>query len=120
MEPLVYSYALFVDNEFACVFYFPATGDDYTDRTTAALQSNPTITLDADSDIPNTYKYSVHVEGEYVGPLYLLKEIERYPVERTNAALQSNPKVVWIDTDTLVASESKWKLEGTKAVPDGE
>lgn len=120
MSNKVNSYALFVDGDFASMFYYPADSDRNAERITAALQSDPTIVVDSESDIEGTYRYSVSVEEEYVGKLYLVSDSDKYPVAATNAALQSNPKVVFIDSESTVSSNTKWRLENGEAVLDQE
>jgi hypothetical protein len=107
------AYAIFVDDNFVSTVFFPEDGDAYTEKVTAALKSNPTLILDEESDIPNTYRYSVYVGEEYVDKFYQVKFIEGYPrLETLNASLQSNPRIVWIETDYDTHPGMKWNFEG--------
>lgn len=107
------AYAIFVNNEFVSTVFFPEGGDQYTEKMTAALKSNPSITLDEETDIPNTYRYSVYVGSEYVDKFYQVKFIEGYTrLETLNSSLQSNPRIVWIETDYDTHPGMKWNFEG--------
>jgi hypothetical protein len=106
---LIYGYAIFVEEEFAGIFYYIASGSQHNMIMTKALQSNPKIVLDDDEDIPfHLYRYSVFVEDEYVEKIYLVKHIDGHDVAKINAALQSDPTLVWIESDTLPKSNTKW------------
>lgn len=111
-ENSVYGYAVFVDNNFEGIFYYPTSDSAHSIMITAALQSNPTITLDDESETPNAYRYSVFVEDDYVGKIYLRKEIDGYDVAKINNALQNNPTLVWINSNTLPRPETKWSYDG--------
>lgn len=117
MESIIRSYALFVGDEFACIFYYPEEATTHSLRLSAALKSDPKIVLDRETDIPIAHRYSVFVGDEFAEKLYLIKTSDRYPVEMVHAALQSNPKVVWIDSEEPVPADSMWVLEENRAVP---
>lgn len=102
------AYGLLVDENHVATMFFPASGDETAVMLTAALQSDPSIVLDQDSDIPNTYRYSVFVGDEYAGKLY--QKIDTRLAE-INAGLQNSPKVVWIQTDYPVVSSMTWRYE---------
>lgn len=107
------AYAIFVNDEFVSTVFFPEGGDEYTERMTAALKSNPTIVLDEESDIPNTYRYSIYVDEEYVDKFYQVMFIEGFALlETINSSLQSNPRIVWIETDYDTHPGMKWNFEG--------
>lgn len=110
----VESYALFVDNVFKAMYYFPSVGSDANKAMTAALQSNPTITFDGD-DGAVTNIYSVSVEEDYVGKIYVSTpsdvKFKDYFIDR-NYALQNNPTVVWIDSETLIPIDAKYSYDG--------
>lgn len=103
---LLSAYAIFVEDEHAATFFIPSERDAWSVKITAALSSNPTIVLDPESDIPDTYRYSVYVENEYVDKLYQKIEPEFfYPI---NSALQSNPRIVLIETGEGINPKMSW------------
>jgi hypothetical protein len=104
----VKAYALFVDQEFKCLMYYPSEGSDDFIRITAGLKSNPRIILNEANQISNINDYYIFVEDDYVGNLFLLKENIQYDMNNLHNALQNNPTVVWIDSDTLPKPNSKW------------
>lgn len=110
----VESYALFVDNIFEAMYYYPSDGGPINQAITAALQSNPKITFDG-SDGTTTNIYSVFVGEDYVGKLFVSPPSDPkfgdYFVKR-NFALQNNPTVVWIDSETLIPIEAKYSYDG--------
>lgn len=100
------AYAIFVENEHSATFFVPADRDNWSVMMTAALSSNPTVTLDTETDIPNTYRYSIYVDGEYVDKLYQKTEPAFfYPI---NNALQNNPKIVLIETGKHISPKMSW------------
>jgi hypothetical protein len=100
------AYGIFVEDVHAATFFVPTERDEWSVKITAALCSNPKIILDTESDIPNSYRYSVYVEDEYVDKLYQKTEPSFfYPI---NAALQSNPKIVLIESGSEVNSGMSW------------
>jgi hypothetical protein len=100
------AYAIFVEDEYAATFFVPADRDNWSLMMTAALSSNPTVVLDTETDIPNTFRYSIYVEGEYVDKLYQKTEPAFfYPI---NSALQSNPRIVLIETGESVKPGVSW------------
>jgi len=46
------TYAFIVDNEFACLFRFPSTGNPKIEMLTAALSSNPIVYDVTGSNVP--------------------------------------------------------------------
>lgn len=113
------SYALFVNNTFKAMYYYPSGGGLANQAMTAALQSNPTITFDGD-DGAVTNIYSVFVEEDYVGKLFISPpsdtNFKDYFVDR-NYALQNNPTVVWIDSETLIPIDTKYSYDGNTLTP---
>lgn len=103
------AYAIFVDDEYAATTFVPYERDEWSVKMTAALKSNPTIVLDPETDLSGTYRYSIFVDGEYVDKLY--QNIEPSFFHPINAALQSNPRVVWIETDYDVQPGMSWTYE---------
>lgn len=103
---LLNAYAIFVEDQHVSTFFVPSEKDEWSIRMTAALKSNPTITLDTDNDLDGTYRYSVYVEDEYVDKLY--QNIEPDFFHPINAALQSNPRIVWIETEYPVTPHMSW------------
>ena len=105
----VESYALFVNNTFKAMYYYPSDGSSSNQAMTAALQSNPKITFDGD-DGAQTNIYSVFVEEDYVGKLFISppsdKRFKDYFVDR-NYAFQNNPTVVWIESEILIPIDNK-------------
>jgi hypothetical protein len=111
------AYAIFVNDEFVSTVFFPEDGDEYTKKVTAALKSNPAVVLDEESDIPNTYRYSLYVDEEYVDKFYQRKFIEGYTrLEILNSSLQSNPRIVWIEADYDTHPGMNWNFEGDEFV----
>lgn len=107
MDIKLNAYAIFVEEEYATQVFIPYEKDEWSVRITAALKSDPKITLDEETDIPGTYRYSVYVDEEYIDKLYQNIEPEFfYPI---NEALQNNPKIVWIETDYEVFPEMSWQ-----------
>lgn len=107
MIPKLNAYGIFVNNEYATSFVFPSEINEWAIKITAALKSNPKITLDEITEIANTNTYSVFVDGEYVDKFY--QEVEPayfYPI---NTALQSDPKIVWIETDDEPNANMSWQ-----------
>jgi hypothetical protein len=110
----VESYALFVNNIFKAMYYYPSDGNSANQAMTAALQSNPKITFDGD-DGAVTNIYSVFVEEDYVGKLFVSPPLDEkfkdYFVDR-NYALQNDPTVVWIDSEILIPIDNKYSYDG--------
>jgi hypothetical protein len=111
----VNSYALFVNNTFKAMYYFPAEGFESALAITAALQSNPTIVFDG-FDGNNTNIYSVFVEEEEIGQLYIptvitTTDFQEYINDR-NFAFQNNPTVVWVNSETLIPIDAKYSYDG--------
>jgi hypothetical protein len=110
----VESYALFVDNTFKAMYYYPSGGSPANQAMTAALQSNPKITFDG-NDGAVTNIYSVFVEEDYVGKLFISPpsdtKFKDYFADRNNA-FQNNPTVVWIDSETLIPIDAKYSYDG--------
>ncbi len=110
----VESYALFVNDIFKAMYYYPSGGAAANQAMTAALQSNPKITFDGDDDA-GTYIYSVFVEEDYVGKLFISPPADAkfngYIADR-NFAFQNNPTVVWIDSETLIPIDTKYSYDG--------
>lgn len=104
-------YALFVDNVFSTIIYYPSDGSDQAVRVTAALKSSPTIVLDQSNNVESINKYSIFVDGEYADYLFIPKENPAFDLATLHNALQSNPTVVWIDSPTLPHPTSKWSYE---------
>jgi hypothetical protein len=100
------AYGIFVEDVYAATFFVPTERDKWSVKITAALCSNPRIVLDSESDIPNCYRYSVYVEDEYVDKLYQKTEPAFfYPI---NAALQSNPTIVLIESGPNINPSMSW------------
>lgn len=105
------AYALFVNNEFSTILYYPSEGNADFVRMTAALQSNPTIVIDTENTIENVHKYSVLVNEEYAGFLFIVKEDSRYDLSKLHYALQNNPTIVWIDSEPLPPITAKFEYK---------
>lgn len=105
------AYALFVNNEFKSMMYYPSEGNDDFVRMTAALQSSPQIVLDNTNIVDTVHKYSVFVEQEYAGFLFILKEDPRYDLSKLHYALQNNPTIVWVDSEVLPPLTSKFEYK---------
>ena len=114
------SYALFTNDEFAAVLHYPSEGGEQFVAMTAALKSNPKIVLDTNNSVDKVNKYDVFVEEDYAGYLFIIKDYPGFDLSNLHQALHNDPKVVWIETELPAHPNSKWKLEGTKAVPDEE
>jgi len=100
------SYALVVDNEFACIFQYPLEGNEIIENNTAALKSNPKITLSNEEPLfEKINRYSLIIDNEIVGIFSHIKDEFGNPVtEMINAALQSDPQVIdmtGLDTPTM-------------------
>lgn len=100
------SYALVIDNEFACTFEYPLEGNQIIENNTAALKSNPKITLSTEEPVfEKINRYSLSIDNEIVGIFSYIKDEFGGPLaEMTNAALQSDPQVVdltGLDTPTM-------------------
>jgi hypothetical protein len=104
-------YALFVDNTFKTILYYPSGGSWQAVRVTAALKSNPTISLDLSNQVESVNKYSILVDGEYADYLFIPKENDSFDLSKLHNALQDNPTVVWIDSETRPHPDSKWSYE---------
>jgi hypothetical protein len=110
----VESYALFVNNDFKAMYYFPSDGGPSITAMTAALQSNPTITFDG-FDEENTNVYSVSVGQDAVGKLFIPASVNTEFLEyinNRNYAFQNNPTVVWIASETPVPIDNKYSYDG--------
>ena len=107
----IQAYALFNDGVFATIMYYPSIGDDNFVAMTAALKSNPTIVLDTENTIQSVNKYNVFVEDDYAGFLFILKEDERFDLSSLHQSLLNNPTVVWIESDTLPTSNTRYLYE---------
>lgn len=108
------AYALFNNSEFSTILYYPSEGSEQFSMITAALQSNPTIAVYQDNDIPTTNKYSVLVEDDYAGSLNILKTgVNSDYLDLLHNSLQNNPTVVYIDLDILPEINTKWSYDGT-------
>lgn len=108
------AYAIFVEDTYEATFFVPANRDEWSVKITAALSSNPTIVLDPESDIPSAYRYSVYVDDEYVDKLYQRIEPEFfYPI---NAALQSNPRVVLIESGNNINPGMSWTYDNNSFI----
>jgi hypothetical protein len=107
MDIKLNAYAIFVEDEYKTQVFIPYEKDEWSVKITAALKSDPKIPLDEDTDVPETYRYSVYIGDEYIDKLYQRIEPEFfYPI---NEALQNNPKIVWIETDYEVFPEMSWQ-----------
>jgi hypothetical protein len=104
-------YALFVDNVFRTVIYYPSEGSWQAVRVTAALKSNPTIVLDESNTVESVNKYSILVDGEYADYLFIPKHNDAFDLSTLHNALQSSPTVIWIDSETLPHPDTKWSYE---------
>jgi hypothetical protein len=105
------AYALFVNNEFKSMMYYPSEGNDDFVRMTAALQSSPKIILDKTNIVESVHQYSVFVEEEYAGFLFILKEDPRYDLSKLHDALQNDPVIVWVNSETLPPSTAKFEYK---------
>ncbi len=111
------AYALFNNNQFSSILYYPSEGEEQFVMLTAALQSNPTISIDETNDIPTTTKYSVFVGEDYAGSLNILKGvINGYDFDPLHTSLQNNPTVVWINSEILPRPDTKWSYDGVNLV----
>lgn len=100
------AYAIFVEDKYEATFFIPTDRDEWSVKINAALSSNPKIVLDPESDIPGVYRYSVYVDEEYVDKLYQRAEPDFfYPI---NSGLQSDPKIVLIESGTNVNPRMSW------------
>lgn len=90
------TYALVVDNKFACTFKYPVDGNEILEKNTAALKSNPKIALiTEDPQLEKINRYSLTIDSEYVSEFSHVKnEFGGPDAEMVNAALQSDPVVV--------------------------
>ena len=90
------SYALVIDNEFACTFEYPLEGNQIIENNTAALKSNPKIMLSTEEPVfEKINRYSLSIDNEIVGTFSHIKDEFGDPLaEMINAALQSDPHVV--------------------------
>jgi hypothetical protein len=90
------SYALVIDNEFACIFKYPLEGNQIIENNTAALKSNPKITLSNEEPLfEKINRYSLIIDNEVVGTFSHIKDEFGGPLaEMINAALQSDPHVI--------------------------
>jgi hypothetical protein len=104
-------YALFADGSFLTILYYPSGGSWQAIKITAALKSNPTISLNTFSNIKSVNTYQIFVDGEYVDSIVIPKETEMFDMRTLHHALQSNPTVVWIDSETRPNPNSKWSYE---------
>ena len=108
------SYAVFVNSNFKCIYYFPSDGLESVSAMTAALKSNPTITFDS-FDGENTNAYSVYVGQDFAGKLFIPAsvntEFSEY-INNRNYAFQNNPIVVWIDSETTIPIDSIYSYDG--------
>jgi hypothetical protein len=100
------SYALVIGNEFACIFEYPLEGTQIIESNTAALKSNPKITLSNEEPVfEKINRYSLIIDNEVVGTFSHIKDEFGGPVaEMINAALQSDPQVIdmtGLDTPTM-------------------
>jgi hypothetical protein len=108
------SYAIFVNGNFKCMYYFPSDGRLSVAVMTAALQSNPTIIFDG-FDGENTNSYSVYAEQDFAGKLFIPAsvntEFSQY-IDDRNYAFQNNPTVVWIDSEAPMPINSIYSYDG--------
>lgn len=104
----IQSYALFVNNEFVTIFYYPSEGGEQFISMTAALKSNPRVVLDNSNSVQSVNKYSVFVDNDYAGYLFIIKEDPRYNLDSLHWALQNNPVFVWIESDAPVHPSTRW------------
>jgi len=90
------SYALVIDNEFACIFQYPLEGNQIIENNTAALKSNPKIILSNEEPLfEKINRYSLVIDNEVVGTFsYIKNEFGGPLAEMINAALQSDPFVI--------------------------
>ena len=90
------SYALVVNNEFACIFKYPLEGNQIIENNTAALKSNPKIILSNEEPLfEKINRYSLILDNEVVGTFSHIKDEFGGPLaEMINAALQSDPLVI--------------------------
>jgi hypothetical protein len=100
------SYALVINNEFVCIFEYPLEGTQSIEKNTAALKSNPKITLDNEGPFfEKINRYSLIIDNEVVGTFSHIKDEFGGPLaEMINAVLQSDPQVIditGIDTPTM-------------------
>jgi len=105
------AYALFVNEEFSSILYYPSEGSEDFVRITAGLKSNPRIILNTSNIVDTVNDYNIFVESDYVGNLFLLKENPHYDISSLHLALQNNPKVVWIDSDVLPTPDTKYTYQ---------
>jgi hypothetical protein len=111
------AYGIFVEDVHAATFFVPTEKDEWSVKITAALSSNPRIVLDPESDIPNCYRYSVYVEDDYVDKLYQKTEPEFFhPI---NAALQSNPTIVLIESGPEINPGMSWTHSNNTFIRNG-
>jgi hypothetical protein len=118
IEPVfkMVSYALVVDNKFACIFQYPLEGNQIIENNTAALKSNPKITLSSEEPLlEKINRYSLIINDEVVGTFSHIKdEFGGALAEMINAALQSDPFVVDITGLDTPSMGDMW--DGTKFV----
>ena len=90
------TYALVVDNKFACIFEYPSEGNEIIEKNTAALKSNPKVVLITEEpQLEKINRYSLTINDEIVAEFSHIKDEFGGPLaEMTNAALQSDPQVV--------------------------
>jgi hypothetical protein len=105
------AYALFVNEEFRTTMYYPSEGSEQALRTTAALQSSPSISLDTSNKIDSVNIYLISVDDEYVDSLIISKENPAFDLSTLHNALSSDPLVVWIESDILPNPLTKWSYE---------
>lgn len=90
------TYALVVDNKFACIFQYPTDGNEVLERNTAALKSNPKVALITEEpQLEKINRYSLTINDEVIAEFSHVKDEFGGPLaEMVNAALQSDPIVV--------------------------
>jgi hypothetical protein len=90
------TYALVVDNKFACTFQYPTDGNEVIERNTAALKSNPKVALITEEpQLEKINRYSLTINNEIIAEFSHVKDEFGGPLaEMVNAALQSDPIVV--------------------------
>ena len=117
IEPVfkMVSYALVVDNKFACIFQYPLEGNQIIENNTAALKSNPKITLSSEEPLlEKINRYSLIINDEVVGTFSHIKDEFGNPLaEAINAALQSDPAVVDVSNIDLPSEPYNWVWNGT-------
>jgi hypothetical protein len=109
------SYALVVDNKFACFFKYPLEGNQIIENNTVALKSNPKITLSNEEPLlEKINRYSLIIDSEIIGTFSHIKNEFGGPLaEAINAALQSDPTVVDITEIDLPSEPYNWTWDGT-------